>query len=334
MNKTFSSNIDITASKNINIGQDIYEKGTLGKIIEESAISSINNVDLNDINTNGVYYTNNSINGATIYFYRGNKDLNNNLVLADSCYRIIRTTMDNGIRVIYSGKYENNVCVNDTLESSVFNSKSNSNAYVGFMYGTVSSSEYKLEHNNTSSSDIKTYLENYFKENLSDYKDYISNDTIYCNNRKTKEFTNNRVFYGTLGFGNNNTGYFEMNNNKINYECYNLNDRLTINNEYGSKVLTYPIALITKNEVMNAGFDVFNNNSFLNFDDSYWTMSPAYYNGSDAYNFVVNKNVINESKVTNSFSVRPVITLNKNVKIESGDGSLEFPYIISLGGTK
>ncbi len=332
MNKTFSSNIAIVPSKNINVGQNIYEKDSLGKFIENSVISSISNIDLNDLNNNGVYYTNNSINGGIIYFYRGNKDLKNNVVLGDSCYRINRTTTDNGIRLIYNGKYENNICVTDNVESSVFNSKSNSNAYVGFMYGTVSSSDYKLEHINTSSSDIKIYLENYFKENLSDLKNYISSDTVYCNNRMTKEFTYNRVLYGTLGFANNNTGYYEMNNNKISYECYNINDRLTVNNEYGSKVLTYPIALITKNELINAGLDIYKDNSFLSFNDSYWTMTPAYYNGSDAYNFVVNNDVINESKVSNKAGVRPVITINKNVKVISGDGSIDYPYILSLGG--
>ena len=334
MNKTFSSNINIVPSSNINVGEDIYTKDSLGKLIENSVIDSINNIDLNDINNSGVYYTNNSINGGIIYFYRGSKDLKNTVVLGNNCYKIIRTTMDRGIRLIYSGKYENDVCSIDSSLSSVFNSKSNSNAYVGFMYGTVSSLDYKLEHNNTSSSDIKTYLENYFKENLSEYKDYITSDTIYCSNRKTKEFTYNRVLYGTLGFANNNTGYYEMNNDKISYECHNINDRLTVNSEYGSKVLNYPIALITKNELINAGFDVFKDDSFLNFNDSYWTLTPAYYNGSAAYNFLVNNNVIIESKVSTEAVVRPVITISKTVKVISGDGSMDYPYILNLEGGK
>ena len=332
MNKTFSSNINIVASSNVNVGEDLFAKDSLIKFIENNAISSINDVDLNDINNNGIYYTNNNINGALTYFYRGNKDLKNNVVLGNNCYKIIRTTENNGVRLIYSGIYENNVCNNSSVENNVFNSKSNSNAYVGFMYGTVSSSDYKLEHSNTSSSDIKTYLENWYKENLIDYKDYLDNNTIYCNNRKTKEFTYNRVLYGTLGYANNNTGYYEMNNNKISYECYNINDRLTVNSEYGSKVLNYPLAVITRNELISSGLDVFKENSFLNFNDSYWTLTPAYYNGNDAYNFIVNNSEIKEVKVSSEIGVRPVITLNKNVKVTSGDGSVEYPYLLSLGG--
>ena len=57
-------------------------------------------------------------------------------------------------------------------------------------------------------------------------------------------------------------------------------------------------------------------------------MTPAYFNGSNAYNYVVNKNKIEATKVTNEFGVRPVISLDKDVILVSGDGSSISPYIV------
>ena len=57
-------------------------------------------------------------------------------------------------------------------------------------------------------------------------------------------------------------------------------------------------------------------------------MSPAYYNASGAYNYSVKKDTINATKVDTEIGIRPVITLNKNIKIKTGDGSNEDPYIV------
>ena len=71
---------------------------------------------------------------------------------------------------------------------SLFNNSSNSNAYVGYMYGTVNSEKYEDEHQNNASSVIKIYLDSWFNKNLKDYSNFISNNVIYCANRKTSSF--------------------------------------------------------------------------------------------------------------------------------------------------
>ncbi len=324
MNKTFSSNIDIIAS-NINIGSNLYENNTLGKMMEDNVISSYNN-----LNEEGIYFTNSSYNGNKIYFYVGSNNLNNNVLINDNCFKIIRTTEDNGIRLIYSGKYENNTCNNENILKNLsrFNNKANSNAYVGYMYGSPSSTDYISEHKNTNSSEIKNYLENWFKTELSNYSDLISNDTFYCNNRKTSEFIHNNILYKTLGYSGNNTGYLEMNNNLKTYDCNNIEDRFSVSNNDSSKVLTYSIGLINTNELLFSGINEYGSDSFLYSKDSYWTMTPAYYNGSGAYNFIVENGVLKECKVNELSGVRPVITLKKSVKILNGDGSIESPFVI------
>ncbi|MBR4178375.1 MAG: hypothetical protein IKR57_03395 [Bacilli bacterium] len=313
MNKTFSSKIRILPTNGINVGEQIYKNNTLGKKIEDS---------LDNIN---VLYTNSSINGVTIYYYKGNNELNNNVIFDNSCYKIIRTTEDNGIRLIYNGKYENQECGNKILEEkSVFNSKTNYNAYIGYMYGDANSNNYNDEHKNITTSIIKSNVEKWYSENVKS-TNLVSSSSIYCNNRKTTEFTLKNVLYSTLGYGSNNSGYYNNINNNYTFDCYNINDRLTISSVNGSKVLNHPVGLITADELLLIGIG---NDSYLYSNDEYWTMSPAYYNASGAYNYSVNQSSLVARKVDTELGVRPVITLNKDVKIKSGDGSNINPYIL------
>ena len=93
-------------------------------------------------------------------------------------------------------------------------------------------------------------------------------------------------------------------------------------NKEANNHLDYPVGLISVDEVLLSG-----NNSYL-YTDNYWTITPAYFDGSDAYNYIVSKDGIKALKVNNEAYIRPVLSLNKNVIIESGDGSVISPYIV------
>jgi hypothetical protein len=90
-------------------------------------------------------------------------------------------------------------------------------------------------------------------------------------------------------------------------------------------------ALISVDELYYAGFMNMkdNKNNYLYSIYPYWTMTPAYYYKSNAYNFIVNKNNLSQLNVTLDSAIRPVISLKGNLKINSGDGSMENPYILS-----
>jgi len=326
MNKTFSSNINVISSS-MNSGEDIYKSSTLGKIITNAVIGSENSEEFNSF-VDGVYYTNSSTDGNTIYFYRGSNFLNNNVIFNNVCYKILRTTEDRGIRLVYNGLSINGTCNNtlNILEEKVsFNNNSNYNAYIGYMYGEVSSNNYENEHNNLNSSNIKIILDNWYHNNLNDYSSFISDSAFYCNNRKTSKFTYNGVLYDNYGYSNYNTGYYLMgnivNNKDISYKCLNDNDKLTIYNG-----LTYPIGLITVDELYFAGYE--RNDNFLNIGDSYWTMTPAYYNGTNAYNFIITSNKLSQKNVTDKYGVRPVITVKDNTSVLAGSGTVDNPYRI------
>lgn len=331
MNKTFSSNIKLVPSKGLNVGENVYKNKTLLEMIIKSSISSFDQINFsNEEIVDGVYYTNSSNDGITTYFYRGSNELNNNVLIDNICYKILRTTENSNIRLIYNGVYNNGVCEKPILEDKTsFNLKSDYNAYVGYMYGDANSASYKNEHNNYNSSRIKKLLEKWYDNNLKN-NNLIVDDTIYCSNRETSEFLLKGVLYGTKGYSNNNTGYISSNNENYTYYCHNLNDRLSKNYNGSMKVLNESIGLITLDEIMYAGFiqNKQNINNYLYTTDDYWTMSPAYYNGFNAYNFSVINGKINKNNVTDELGIRPVITISKNAIIKSGDGSVTSPYIL------
>lgn len=322
LNKTISSNIRIVKS-------DIdkyYSKGTLlEKVLSSYNIKSESKID--NTSLNGIYTTNNSIDGKRIFYFKGDNTLNNNVIFAGYCFKILRTDENMGLRLVYSGNYENNSCNFDkVLDVSSFNDNNNYNAYVGFMYGSASSNNYIDEHKNINSSKIKTFLDNWYINNLSKYSNIIS-DSYYCNNRKTSNFKYNSTLYGTSGYANNNTGYASFKGLSIDsaptLKCYNVSDRFSINLKNGNNALNYPVGLLTADEVSILG-----NNSYLNTNNDYWTMTPAYYNGAYSYNYIVSKGKLIPKNVSEKYAVRPVITLKSDVKYTSGDGSIKTPYII------
>lgn len=337
LNKTFSSNINIYETKYVK-----EENSLLDKIISLSNGISEDKLNFNDKNiTNGIYYTNSSINGAKVYFYRGNNSLDNNVVFANKCWKIVRTTEDNGVRIIYNGNVNPDGSCQNIVDETAFidnktkyNQNKNYNAYVGFMYGTPSSKTHAMEHDNITSSTIKSELDAWYSINLHPYSNYIK-DSIYCSNRKTMKFTYKNIVYGINGYGKSNTGYQTKAKNitktNPNYNCENINDRFTVTNNLGNMKLNNPIGLITADELFYAGYinSIEVNDNFLYNNYPYWTMTPAYFNGSYAYNYIVNKGVLSSKTVDTQLGVRPVITLNENAKILSGDGSLQSPYKIT-----
>ena len=123
---------------NISNSNDLYTRilsnATLDTDIDFAKISS-------DTNGKGIYMRSGTEDEANpIYYYRGAVD-NNNLLFANFCWKIVRTTETGGIKLIYNGLPNNGTCNNTgdstQIGTSAFNTPNNSPAYVGYMYGTV-----------------------------------------------------------------------------------------------------------------------------------------------------------------------------------------------------
>ena len=75
-----------------------------------------------------------------VYYYNGAVE-DNNVLFANFCWKMVRTTDTGGVKLIYNGVQKDGSCNNTGTDSQIgkskFNSSSNSPAYVGYMYNTV-----------------------------------------------------------------------------------------------------------------------------------------------------------------------------------------------------
>ena len=252
-------------------------------------------------------------------------------------WRIIRTNADGSIRLLYSGTSH------DTTEgyiaTSEFSPSDNSPKYVGYMYGNDGSSLLNARIN-TNNSTIKTAIDNWYASNMTSYTKYLSTTAVYCNDR-TEETS------GTYNIGSTEFRYAPYarayTSYAPTYDCTEASDAFSVDNT--SAKLTYPIALMTSDEIMRAGGESATDLTrpyawyYLNSANGsiiggtyWWLLSPDYWNGSYAFVFGVfgsgNPGRLRWGRVDSDSSVRPAISLKSCTLYSTGDGSATNPYTI------
>ena len=268
-------------------------------------------------NTNGIYMTTDTDSGNPIYYYRGN--VNNHLIFANFCWRIIRTTETGGVKFIYDGVPSNGECNNTADATSIGNSQFNSSRddakYVGYMYGnSIDDTE------NTNDSTIKAKVDAWYKNNMTSYTSQLE-DTVFCNDRS---------YYSTphLIFG----AYTRLRTNKQpTLKCPTAKDAFTVEESNGNGALTYPVGLITADEIAYAGgvFNIANSAYYLYTGDRYWTLSPDNFTSSNADNFYFRSGGgIGTDYVTMNYGIRPVISFQPETVSSSGTGTATNPFIV------
>ena len=267
------------------------------------------------------------------YYYRGNVT-NNYVKFADKYWRIVRINGDGTVRVIYDGTsaHANGESSRDRqIGTSAFNSSYNDNAYVGYMYGKIGASTYADAHANTNDSTIKAYIDNWYKTNIvgTTNEQYLA-DNVFCNDRSFSD-TNGGIGAGTI------TTYYRWYwgpwesdgyNFSMKLTCPQQNDAFTVSDiTKGNGALTYPVGLLSADEVVLAGgWNVSNSGYYLYSGQAWWAFSPydsrdgadvrSVYSGGYAHDY---------DSVSSDFGVRPVLNL-KPEAIKYGDGTLNNPY--------
>jgi hypothetical protein len=184
---------------------------------------------------------------------------------------------------------------------------------------------------NETDSIAKTKIENWYSNKLLSYTDYIE-DTVYCNDRSISTIGgwdpnggDNRT---ALTFGS----YFRMHDNYIpSLSCSRTLDRFTVSSTKGNGKLTYPIGMITIDELMYAGqvISPTNDTNYLNASLPFWTFSPGFFSYNGAILESKNGEIyIQSSSPNHSNSLIPVISLKSTDIVESGDGTSTNPYVI------
>ena len=205
----------------------------------------------------------------------------------------------------------------------------------GVGYGTTSMEQ---SQSNDVNSTMKNYLDNWYKNNLNSYTDKISKDTIFCNNRTISNKTNGT--YNNAGHGMNPTvyGYERFINwasqGKLgpDLSCQ-LNDSFNVEGTNGNEKLTYPVGLITLDEVLMSGGINGSANTlyYLYSGQNYWTMSPSlftvWFYAGVAY--ADSSGELGHNDSWYGYGVRPVVNLDSDNLTFTGNGTMQDPYVIS-----
>ena len=321
-----------TLTVNINYVQDlgqtitsedvVIEKLTLAsQILKDNNAQADTNIDFSQINSDtngkGLYYTStNTEDNKITYYFRGAVE-NNYVSFSNNTWRIVRINEDGSVRLIKQ----------DSIGDSAFNNNHDDAAYVGYMYGTPGSTTYEATHANINSSTIKTMLDTWYQNNLTNYSSLIA-DSGFCGDRSLSSGT------GTGKTGTDYGARGRLSDNKTpQFKCPQTNDLYTTATATkGNKALTYPIGLITADEVAYAGgvSGTTNNNYYLVNNEPFRTISPdASY--SYAYVWSVNPGSLDVFAVGYGSGVRPVINLKSTAEIiDGGNGTLNNPYVIKV----
>ena len=267
---------------------------------------------------------------GTSYYFRGAVE-NNYVKFAGYYWRIIRINGDGTIRIIYDGTsaHANGEASADRQVSTIaFNTNYGDSTYVGYMYGTPGSSTYEDTHANTTSSTIKIVNDNWYEANVVDknYSQYVA-DAIFCDDRSLSSGT---------GIGTTETYY--MSHNRLNtnktpsLKCIRNTDKFTTSSSLGNGDLTYPVGLITGDEVAFAGgmYSTPNSLYYLYSGQRYWTITPydSFLGSSRVWaNSHLGYLSMTSVGTSDNYGLRPVISLKSDITF-SGNGSMNQPFEI------
>ena len=272
---------------------------------------------------------------GTTYYYRGNVK-NNNVYFAGYYWRIVRINGDGSIRLMYNGTIKNasgneQMIDNNTVQ---FNSNYNNPGYVGYMYGNLDATSFDEVHANTNNSAIKTKIDSWYKTNIEDkgYGKYITNTVGFCGDRSIASGgdgiqTDKNTNFGAYGRYASNTALFTCQNKER--DLYTTTD-----SSIGNKALTYPVGLITYDELVFAGMDQrhVNKLSYAYSTTAYFTMSPSYFdatNGNASWWSAHSDGYLDPMlDATISLGARPVINLKSDTQISKGIGTSSDPFVI------
>ena len=273
------------------------------------------------------------------YYFRGAVE-NNYIKFADMVWRIVRINGDGSIRLILKDKIDNNSKFNDyTVQNDVHAGK-----YMGYTYDNTNGKECTQSHpcevtydSNSNSfsnekfggtnSDIKTALETWYKSNLNNVNEKITQG-YFCND----------VSYGSGDEGATTSGYLHYGvfdrvvwKHKPILKCPDPNSQSGQPRDYGGIYKT-KIGLITADELNMAGLSRYepyaDETNYLYHDYWWWSLSP------DGANNETGGLRGQEGSIgyVNAFypgAVVPVINLSTNALITTGDGSEQNPYVVN-----
>ena len=271
---------------------------------DENITESTKYTQIGSISGSGLFSASDA--DGTSYYLRG--EINNNYVsFANKIWRVVRINGDGSIRMIldsYVGRKSFNTY-------QTYDKK-----YSGYTFDNnkVCTTSSPCDGTEGTSSTIKTYLDNWYTNNLLSYDTQLAAE-LYCNDTTYTE--NNGVYtYAPSNRWNNGIPTLECPNTTLNY-----------GGTYRLK-----IGLPSADEIILAGFGKNGSSitSYLFKYDWFWTGSP---NNSSFLSGIIDAG---EGRFAGTYvhdtypAVRPVINLVSDAKVASGNGTESTPYVIDM----
>ena len=291
-------------------------------------------------------------NSASKYNYNCSYAWNEN---DDIYWRIIRINGDGSIRMIYSGTTRPDsgtatvmTGTGTQISAGAFNSSDDNAEYVGYQYIKGQQQGYG-ECNGTSASctvNGKTVYNSAIKQAIDKWyagttlKDnaLISQDQIFCNDRSASTSYSNTNYTTLTSWNSTGTQYYygaygRLKVNKMPIlTCPTASDKFTVNTSNGNGALTYPVGLITADEVAMAGgvYETSNSSYYLYTNQFHWLGSPNHFNrgGSPNVFSVYTSGDLSSRNVLTPNGARPVVSLSSKVKL-SGSGTYNDVYTVN-----
>ena len=278
-----------------------YDSATITKSQKYTSVGS---------SQNGIFSAQD--NDGTSYYLRG--EINNNYVsFAGKLWRFVRINGDGTIRLILNEPTDQKTTFNTY---TTFDKK-----YVGYTYDNskICTSDSPCDGTEGTNSTIKTVLDNWYTTNLISYDSLIA-ASIYCNDTTYIKTGDNYTYGAAIRV---------QSQGSPTLECPDTNEKFG-----GSYKLK--IGLISADELMMAGLRDYyafgtSLNYMFNIPIRFWTGSPAVSTTDADWMHESNYGqVTSNSQINVSLKYKPVINLISDVKVSSGNGTFESPYVIDM----
>lgn len=186
----------------------------------------------------------------------------------------------------------------------------------------------KLFENNKNSN-AKSVIDAWYKRTIIGHAGMIE-DTVYCNDRGISNWAG----WSTMASSMDRYLTFAAGSRAFHptLNCANPLDAFTVSPENGNGDLTYPVALISEDELIYAGngrsYYFNNSHTYLTSAASSWTMTPYNYTSNNGYVYYWSSQSDYTGLLANNFQVRPVISIKPGVYIADGYGTEDSPWTL------
>ena len=185
---------------------------------------------------------------------------------------------------------------------------------------------------NVKESNAKVKIDAWYKTNMTSYTSKLE-DTGFCNDRTYFNFNSS-------GWNKDYSNYDKwlyfssvqrLNNRKLSLVCPRQLDKFSVSTNNGNGALTYPVGMITAEEIAYAGGVIWQTNTsyYLYNGVHSWSFSPSYFGSWVAGEFTLTSSgPFSTNYVADSLGGRPVVSLKQGIAVASGSGTSSSPYVI------